>query len=121
MRQIAALLMLAATTAAAEPNAVLYQLQERCGKRAEEVLARDFRQRDPLATIRSHYNGRLNKCFAIVSTVGSVVIGQRLLVLFDVNESKEYGGYQEDFCHVEEKHYHSEAEWNALVKPYMEE
>jgi hypothetical protein len=78
---------------------------------------------------QSHYNSRLNKCFAIEN----IYLGDpksEMMALFDVNESKYYGGHygrtddpswMKPFCQVKEKDCHSKAEWNELVKPYMEE
>jgi hypothetical protein len=128
MKRIAAVLMLAATTAAAEPNAALYELRERCGKRAEEVL-KQWTQHGSASIQQSHYNSRLNKCFAI-EDIHLSDPGSETMVLFDVNESKYYGGYHgriddpswmKPFCRVREKECHSKTEWNELVKPYMEE
>ena len=79
--------MLAATSAAAEPNVALYQLQERCAKRADEVLRQD---QDRAHDFQIHYNARLNKCLLIERWSSAT---SRTLLLFDVNENKECGSY----------------------------
>src|SRR5258708_2273501 len=95
MKRIATVLMLAATAAAAaaEPNVALYQLQERCGKRAEEIFRHDW-GREPLANFQAHYNVRLNRCFVIERSSSG---GMSTQVLFDANENKEYGSCTRSF------------------------
>ena len=120
-----------------------YDLQERCGKRAEESFRRDWgegiKNTDSgpmIADYRNHYNRKLNKCFVLLS----VLTGQnknkkeknggvsRSIMLYDINESRMYGNFlQFEFgrppiqCHVFDKKCQSEDEWNSLVSPYMEE
>jgi hypothetical protein len=138
MRTIICTLMMALTAAAAaEPNAVLYQLQERCGKRAEEVFRQDQDWgKDPTATFESHYDAWLNKCFILERSTKS---GMLRLKLFDANESKNYGEYVYDYkqkqileCHVRmaarpattldgEQKCISETEWKIMVELYMED
>jgi hypothetical protein len=128
---IAALLFCSIANAA-EPNAVAYQLQERCGKRAEEVLRfNGWNPAKDIASIQSHYNSRLNRCFAIQRTM---IYGDPNVILFDVNEGKDYGEfilshvqYKGELslivteCYVEKKHCRSAEEWDELARPYMEE
>jgi hypothetical protein len=127
-----AVLSLCSAANAAEPNAVPYQLQERCGKRAEEALrASGWIPAKDLASIQSHYNSRLNRCFAIQRTM---INGDPNVNLFDVNEGKDYGEfilshvqYKGELtlivteCYVEKKHCRSAEEWEELARPYMEE
>jgi len=64
-------LMAMTTAAAGEPNAVLYQLQERCGKLAAEVFTKEYgngramqyKDMTIFSGYRTHYNARLNKCY----------------------------------------------------------
>lgn len=109
----------------------VYELQERCGKRAGEWF-KEFLDKEPsdaegtqwTTTYTNHYNSRLNKCFAVAKHVGTY-IGKSL---WDINENKKYGsgtfseggkGYFD--CELVGKTCHSEQEWDALVKPYMEQ
>jgi len=59
-----------------EPDKVLYELQERCGKQAAQVFQKDWggtvvntNDGQMLANYENHYSPRLNKCFYLeVST-----------------------------------------------------
>ena len=106
-----------------------YDLQERCGKRAEEYFKRDYGSGDngdEHYNYINHYNTKLNKCFMLV-TIGSLekkLIQEKLI---DINENKEYGDiiYKLDnkqmHCMFLDKVCRSKDEWDVLVKPYMEE
>jgi hypothetical protein len=117
-----------------------YELQGRCGKSAAAFFANcfgagnkydDFGQ--TINTYTNHYNKKLNKCFILVDGVTfpndkKKYHMSRGRTLFDVIENKYYGffgtGGSEDSqppCEMLNKECHSEAEWDALVKPYMEE
>jgi hypothetical protein len=72
---------------------------------------------------RYHYNRKLHKCFILVNN-----LDLRLMNLKDINENENYGSFltkQQNgsiiTCDVSGKSCKSEKEWNALVKPYMEE
>lgn len=116
-----------------------YELQERCGKRAEEWFTREWgrtgRVDTPDATTipsyENHYNRRFNKCFVLL-TVSSIPKNQRKSdnseskSLFDINEQKDYGEYFEfskatepSMCWVQESNCKSRASWEALAAPYM--
>jgi len=133
-------LLLANGTALAEPNTVAYQLQERCGKRAEEVFHRE-QGSNPTGTFQAHYNSRLNKCFSTQSSVYDKGFSR---VLIDVNESKEYGYFLYTYEKVSNRNVlacyvagldsfgitsakmgvagcDSEMEWEGLTAPYMED
>ena len=49
----------------AQTNKQLYELQERCGKRAAEVFKREYSPAHGQMTFNyeNHYSARLNKCF----------------------------------------------------------
>jgi hypothetical protein len=67
----AGLFLFSASICAAEPNKVLYELQERCGKRAAEVFEKDFpdtKTTGVIADYENHYSPRLNKCFIVESS-----------------------------------------------------
>jgi hypothetical protein len=88
----------------AEPNKDQYELQERCGKRAEEVFNRDHATKNNLTadsaySYQSHYSATLNKCFYLEivtsnlkSPEGSEGIST-IMTLSDLNEHKEYGTF----------------------------
>jgi hypothetical protein len=140
-RLIAGLVLATLVTAFAEPNVALYELQERCGKLAAEVFAKEYangkvsRVGDKVMPFdyQAHYNARLNKCFFLEmsSSFGKNSKGEmnetRGFRLFDILENREYGIFTSDPelgtypCLVRETECHSEPEWNALVKPYMED
>lgn len=125
------------STANAEPNKVLYELQERCAKEARQEFQRRWGEgivndKDVRidASYENHYNARLNKCFYLEMTAtyprkeGQV---QRDSTLFDLHENKEYGnchkvenGYTPPICQMRGT-FKSEQEWNALLRPFMEE
>jgi hypothetical protein len=123
--------LLFASTVWAEPNAVLYQLQERCGKTAAEVFRRDYEN----VTIKgaenwhfnyqAHYNAHLNKCFFLEISKSFEKNNTTSYRLFDLLENREYGGFSEInnyvFCNVLDTACMSKTEWDNLIKPYMEE
>ena len=116
-----------------------YELQERCGKRAEESFRREWGSGgvtntpdgQAIASYRNHYNGSLNKCFVLL-TYQSIPFKDKKarpskqITLYDINESKDYGfffkfndnGSPTD-CRVAGKSCRSEAEWETLIAPYM--
>lgn len=116
-----------------------YELQERCGKRAEEVFKKEFGTGSSknindikLSKYINHYNKKLMKCFIQVTESGitkteNIKIFITVKHLYDVNENKQYGTFikndvvKKPTCEVLEKKCNSEAEWDALVKPYMED
>jgi hypothetical protein len=126
---IAASSLIASTLSAySQPDKVLYELQERCGKLAK-TFAEDWKTRTVQTAhptvqggYENHYNARLNKCFylEISTTYGRVVM--RHLRLIDLNDNKEFGTYSEGVhCEVRGQNCKSEAEWRELAKPYLEE
>ena len=119
-----------------------YELQERCGKRAEEVFKREFgngisntKDSQSMSGYENHFNKKLNKCFVLLRTTifthktkkeGATTSSD--IVLYDINENKQYGTFfktrNDDktvICSVSEKICHSESEWDAQIKPYMNE
>lgn len=101
----------------------LHALKMQCEKDCDAWVRVDENKffRDPF-THQSHYNARLDKCFILLNYTK-----KPLKVLKEINENKIYGAIrsQKDgttiTCNVLEKTCKSEAEWNALVKPYMED
>ena len=123
-----------------------YELQERCSKRAEEFFRQqwgDGATEDGLAvyawSYNNHYNRKLNKCLFLL--VGRGYYKDKRDApsyteeLRDVNEKKEYGHFTQfrlraideptppPICDIDllKKHCGSKEEWDAFVKPYMEE
>jgi hypothetical protein len=124
------------TYASAQPNKVLYELQERCGKRAEELFRREYGPRDSkygmLFNYENHYSARLKKCFFLeiaVSQDKGRLTATKDMRLFDLNEKKGYGLYMDGICagcgpiscKVQGKVCRSESEWRQLLKPFMED
>lgn len=73
-----------------------YELQEKCGKRAEEVFNKNFFFPDTnhgFTGYNAHYNKNLNEC--IMWLYGGPVPGNGELI-FDVNENKELGSCSYD-------------------------
>lgn len=115
-----------------------YELQERCGKHAEEWFKHEYGngsyKTDDVtarAGYTNHYNTKLNKCFVLLSITffsPKKTVKERLtstVGLFDINEQKEYGSFYKNgdavVCNVGDKICLSSAQWDALIKPYMEE
>src|ERR1700730_5616852 len=94
-------LLITPACADAEPNKAQYELQERCGKRATEFVAKEYgRERIYNKHTRlispafvNHYNIALNKCFVLltlqVSENANVVITE--ISLIDVDENRDIG------------------------------
>jgi hypothetical protein len=72
----------AAAGASAEPNKEQYDLQERCGKRAEQVFKSDnpgqsgfsivtnTEDGQNITTYQNHFSATLNKCFYLLIVTG---------------------------------------------------
>jgi hypothetical protein len=117
-----------------------YELQERCGKRAEEFFNRGYgngisntKDGQSISGYTSHYNKKMNKCFFLLTTSDLPYKDKKksastFITLIDINEQKEYGNFfkrlKDNFgfvCKVADKVCNSQDEWDALIKPYMEE
>ena len=134
------------TYVSAQPNKELYELQERCGKRAAEVFQRNRNKTINnggtriIFNYRNHYNVRLNKCFYLQSMAAVTVEADgksthfNFMQLFDLNENSEYGRFlhdtlwdqlyrapQQPKCEVLGEACRSETEWWQLLKPFMED
>jgi hypothetical protein len=110
----------------------VYELQEHCGKTAEQWAKAD----KDFLDYRAHYNARLNKCFILetLSPIVSESFSTSYNVLYDVNENKKYGQHMVRFYRsgapernqsiIQDKGYEGEQakeKWNAFVKEMMEE
>jgi hypothetical protein len=123
--------LLVGSSGRSQPNKEQYELEERCGKRADEVFRREYEtkeEKDSLFNYRNHYNPRLNKCFFL--EISTSMIGRHTMAtmyrLFDLNENKELGNFYKASdgvmsCVVGTHSCASEAEWNTLISPYMGE
>jgi hypothetical protein len=119
------------------PNRALYDLQERCGRRAEQVFEKNyerFSKDDKTYTIRNyqnHYNHTLNKCFFLVietTHFNSTKEQLRMLELLDLNDNSRYGLYigltkqdSHTTCEVRGRDCSSEPEWVDLANRYLED
>jgi hypothetical protein len=129
-----------------QTNKELYDLQDRCGKRAAEIFIRDYGGSPPvyshgstkninttfIYTYRNHYSQRLNKCFYMLQTriqfKSGGETGETLtLELLDVNENNQYGlfigseGHIPTSCEILQKKCSSQDEWLNLASPYLDE
>jgi hypothetical protein len=126
----------------AEPNKVLYELQERCGRQAADTFKKEFganvtntKEGQTVANFENHYNARLNKCFYLESSLIVPTKDRKdrksstILRLFDLHENREFGSYfqfdapsgQVMQCEVGGTSCRSEQEWRALAKPFLED
>jgi hypothetical protein len=119
------------------PKKEMYEIQERCGKRAAEVFQREYspvsntKDAQTLFNYENHYSARLNKCFFLeiaVSNEKGNPTSSKIMRLFDLNDNKEYGVFASGptestpiACVVRGKSCQSEGEWRQLLKPFMED
>jgi hypothetical protein len=100
-----------------------YELQEKCGKRSEQWVKKEYDGLGFSYSHKNHHNKKLNKCFVLVSYTDNNVYNE---ILFDVNENNKLGGFTfytvgSIMCHMLGKNCNSRGEWDSLVKPYMTE
>ena len=127
---IAASSLIASTLSAySQPDKVLYELQQRCGKLAKQFAAewktrtiqRTGPPRSKKAMRKLPSMSRLNKCFYLEIITIPMRVPMRHLTLFDLNDNKEFGTYSEGMtvhCEVRGQNCKSEAEWRATAKLY---
>jgi len=128
------------TYGAAQPNKKLYELQERCDKRAADLFEREYRPRvvntkdvQMRFNYEDHYSARLNKCFFLeisssYDREGGKLNSSKIMRLVELNDNKDYGVFVSGLsdqglpvaCLLEEKICQSESEWRQLLKPFME-
>lgn len=106
----------------------IYDLQERCGKRAMEMFEKDYppAERKGLELFENHYNVKLNRCFMIEENTTFTrhegkTLSIKTITLIDVNDNKIVGEFSPAGCEVRERKCRSEQEFRALIKPLMEE
>jgi hypothetical protein len=130
---LAAASVLISSAAWGQPDKVIYELKERCGRQAAETFKKEWssnivntKNGQIIAGFENHYSPRFNKCFYLL-TATSYEPGKkpyRSLSLFDLHDNKEYATFDDGAvlqCEVREYFCHSEAEWRRLIKPYMED
>jgi hypothetical protein len=96
----------ATSAASAEPSKVQYDLQERCGIRAEEVFKSHYggggvsntETGQRITSYQNHYSAKLNKCFFLEITIflNTKETDKGIsttMTLFDLNDHKEYGTF----------------------------
>jgi len=127
----------------AAPDKIAYELAERCGKQASAEFKREFGAvgvpvtqsgTTSLHSFQNHYNSKLNACIYLIrsngfaSVKGKKARGHEMQALYDLNENKEFGTYFKFSdssalmqCQVGGKTCLSKEEWEALIKPYLEE
>ncbi len=136
-------------SAQAEPNAVLYQLQERCGRSASAFFKEEWphtisntKDGQTISSYENHYDPDLNKCFLLeTDRFSGKKNGKRTgwvsQSLFDINDNKSYGSFMLDrvykngdtidlsasvvtiVCEVKDHYCYSEGEWKSFIKPYI--
>jgi hypothetical protein len=126
------------TYVSAQQNKEKYELQERCGRLAAEVFAREYSAvsnsegGQMLINYENHYSARLNKCFFLEIAMSyereEGKPGSKIMRLFDLTDNKEYAAFASGptestplACVVRGKSCQSESEWGQLVKPFMED
>lgn len=115
-------------SAQAQSRKEIYELQERCGKRAEQMFEKDFPidQRKGLETFENHYKVRLNRCFMLEENTmimkdNGKTYTSKILTLLDVNDNKGYGSFSLLSCEVQQVTCGSEQEFRSLIKKFMED
>lgn len=106
----------------------LFTLQSNCGASARDWFAKARLNgqavSDEASGFASHYNPKLNRCFAVITKTNSTFVSIELL---DVNENNTIGFYLQALsekkpsrCEVEHRGCQSEQGWGALSEPYIE-
>ena len=129
MKAFAALVgfALLATGAQAQSLKEKYDLSVQCGRQAAEAFKKETNSQ--ATNYEDHYNFRLNKCFYIEITNGydeHLKASVKDMMLYDLNGNRQIASYHKwgntvELCVVEQKQCKTEAEWLALIKPFMED
>ncbi len=132
------LLLLASGAVSALSIIEEYELQERCGRRAEEIFRKDWGKGMAQTggaifegNYNSHYNKKQNKCFYLIWSTATTRKGKeqsttRSAVVYDINRNKEYGSFSQlesdpspSRCYVLSNSCRSRQEFDKLVEPLM--
>lgn len=111
-----------------------YELEEKCGKIAAEAFKKEYGNgvwtdnegHHCISNYTNHYNGKLNKCFLVLSSTCPSKPTYHEKLLYDINENKEYGtliqlGKTTMECDVRNIKCDSEKQWDDFIKSYMTE
>jgi len=129
-----ALMAVASPACAASDKEEAYALSARCGADAREAFRKDFGNgitntddgQSMSGIEQSHYSARYNTCFVLIRTT-TFNRKERdistLIELWDLNENKQDGSFFQHgdaiICTVGSSVCRSEAEWQALIEPYI--
>jgi hypothetical protein len=126
MSALFGILVLTAAMATAEPNYML-QVKRNCSHLAAQTFRRETTNDEDRVDYRAHYSAHLNKCFYAERYVSLTPKGINIWVyLFDLQTYRIHGGFHRStniglfYCSVQNRECHSEAEWDELVKTYIE-
>jgi hypothetical protein len=127
---------LACAPAFGDPDKVAYELQERCGLRAAQWFKSEFgngventKEGQAVTSFRNHYSSKFNKCIVLTIRTGYNYKQKpkgtsTMEILIDFNENNELGSfYQSDQfvnCTLGDKSCASHAQWQELIKLYLE-
>jgi len=124
---ILVLLLLCAACESKSSQKQDYELQELCGKRAEQVY-NIFKENNGLtySDYSCHYNTKLKRCLIHITDLPA---GEIRSYLIDVNENKRYATYvkrgvgekQDVHCFIENKPCQDKDQWDEYVNKMMEE
>jgi hypothetical protein len=130
------------TISVAAPNQTAYELKQRCGEQASSEFKRewgsgvsDTKEGSTLSSFRNHYNKNLNSCFYLLTTrgfsrdsEGKPSRGYQSQTLYDLNDNHEIGTLwkfddpvQPTLCQVKEMSCRNLAEFNRMIKQFMED
>jgi hypothetical protein len=133
------LVAFASAPSLAESNKIQYELEERSGQAAKAIFEKDWEGKSIgnapngqiIANFEIHYDSVLNRCYYLLTSNSHLT--KRVppttnvsLILIDVNENREIGEFMQNqqdrpaWCFVADTTCHSKAEWQTLIKPYME-
>lgn len=106
----------------------VYELQERCGKSAEQ----GSKQHSEVIDYKAHYNSSLNKCI-VLATLASITgnnVSTSYYMLYDVNANnklgqctvRSYTDSEDHICIIDGKNYGNESKekGDSFVKEMME-
>jgi hypothetical protein len=132
------------STSSPQPNpaaAASFDFQERCAKQAREQFQQSYWSKQEMTGFTNHYNEKLNRCFMLVESTdvktdpGTMWINKTLLDAFEGRELATYSWHSDKVkkywqvppfqCEVtlpsgEKKICNSDAEFEELIKVYME-
>lgn len=137
---IGVLLLIVSNSALALTLIEDYELQERCGRRSEEIFRKDWGKGMSKTggaifegNYNNHYNKKHNKCFYLIWSTATARKGKdqtitRSTILYDINGNKEYAAFSQlendaspSRCVVHNVTCSSKQEFDKLVERLMTE